>query len=105
MERDIFVCKEAGHSSYVGPLLHERVQEHKGACLHATQIFPGHEGRGSRLYVSLHLCMRNVHVGNEARTAWGNKSNIGAASPPVGTEAGPVGARFDGPERPDGMTV
>ena len=52
----------------MGPLLHGTVHCHKGACLHATQNFHGHEEQGSHLYVGLPQYERNVRDEHEART-------------------------------------
>ena len=43
------------------------------------------------------LCLR--------RTACKQTGKHWCSSPPIGMEPGPTGVRFDGPERPDGMTV
>ena len=63
------MCEETEYSTHVGPLPHEKVRSHKGACLHATQNFYGHEEKGKCLYVGLHLCARSVRIEHEARTS------------------------------------
>ena len=89
----------------MGPLLHEVVRQHKGTAKRRHKTSPGMKRMaGIVMWPRIGVCEMSVSKMKPAPHVR-YKFSTGAASPPVGTEAGPAGARFDGLERPDGMTV
>ena len=93
----IFVCDLENFLSYVDSLLHENVRSHKGACWHATRNFPGHEGRGVRLYVVPPRCVRNARIENEARISCTMQAQHWSSIPaPLNGGRCPKGENFAG---------